>query len=102
MIRMPLLPCPWLVPLTSAGSLHSTCSWISPNFSHVSRSPLPEHSKYPSLTGHVGSISLPALAPRPICAHLERSLPLNSTVASEGGAYGVAPGVTTEIGRASC
>src|SRR5665811_718350 len=63
MMRMPLLPRPWLVPLTSAGSLHSTCSWTLPNFSRVIRSPLPEHSKYPSLTGQVGSISLPALAP---------------------------------------
>ena len=67
--------------------------WQSPKASRVKRSPEPgATSKYPLATFQRASTVLPRSAPRPCWAHCERSLPSKRTVASEGGAPGVAAG----------
>src|SRR3954447_2513326 len=69
---------------------------MSPNLSRLNSGPLPvATSKYPSCTGHFVSMSLPLSPPRPAWPHLLRSLPSNSTTASDDGAPGVAPGLIT-------
>src|SRR5207249_7495165 len=71
------------------GVAHSMWSWMSPRTRRVMIGPAPATtSAYPSRTSHFAGV--------PSCdCHCERSLPSNSTMASDGGGTG-------EIGRASC
>src|SRR5580765_2485825 len=82
---MPLLPrcCPTRDGSAPVGVIHSTCNWISPNFSFVTSPPEPGTiSTYPLSTFHRGS---PIAPPLPVLFHCERFLPSNKTIASEGG-----------------
>src|SRR5436305_1138338 len=95
MRKMPLLPRPWLSPLTSLGAAHSMCNWQSPNLSLVRISPVAGATCItPSLISHLAG--LPSFAD----SHFDKSDPSNSTTASDGGWPGCSgelnvPGVTT-------
>src|SRR2546426_1059790 len=87
------MPRSWPVPLGGDGDDHSTCNWQSPNSALVLMAPVPA-----ATTIAPDSIFQPAGCPRSVC-HLDRSVPLNSTTESDGGAPGVwsvlkLPGVT--------
>src|SRR4029453_11888713 len=89
MKKTPLLPRPFPSPFTSEGVAHSIWSCALPNPSFVWMPPLPGATvRTPSATLH-GAGALPLSL-----THCDRSLPSKSTMASDGGAPGVAPGVT--------
>src|SRR5205809_2998884 len=83
----PLLPRPCPSPLTTDGAAHSTCSWQSPNSSFEKIPPCGVVSITPSSNFHFGS---GLRSPR----NLDKSLPSNNTIASEGGPP-TGPGSTT-------